>query len=214
MNDPAIEEARGRHATIRFDSRRCIHARACVLSLPAVFKANVEGPWIDPDAARPQDLYAVALACPSGAISVVFGDGVEGAELPPNVNIITVRENGPLAAHAELSIAGTPDGNRATLCRCGASARKPYCDNSHAKAGFSATGEPPLKQSAPLAARDGRLDVVAIPNGPLQISGNVELVSGTGHTVDRAEKLWLCRCGASKNKPYCDGTHKTVGFRG
>jgi CDGSH-type Zn-finger protein len=38
-------------------------------------------------------------------------------------------------------------------------------------------------------------------------------VSGTGRTVDRCVKTALCRCCGSSNKPFCDGTHKTNGFR-
>ena len=49
-----------------------------------------------------------------------------------------MRENGPLAFNAPLTIAGAPAGLRATLCRCGASQRKPFCDGSHRKAGFRA----------------------------------------------------------------------------
>jgi CDGSH-type Zn-finger protein len=44
------------------------------------------------------------------------------------------------------------------------------------------------------------------------VSGNCEVVSGTGRLVRRATKLALCRCGGSANKPFCDGTHKTNGF--
>jgi CDGSH-type Zn-finger protein len=39
------------------------------------------------------------------------------------------------------------------------------------------------------------------------------VVSGTGRTVTRMREAWLCRCGQSNNKPYCDGTHKKTGFR-
>ena len=48
----SIETVTGKSATIRFDGSLCIHARRCVLAQPGVFKANVEGPWIDPDAAE------------------------------------------------------------------------------------------------------------------------------------------------------------------
>ena len=111
-----------------------------------VFKANVEGPWIDPDAASAEELVQVALNCPSGAIHVTRHDG--GAdEAAPEVNTITVRENGPLAINAEIVLAGAPIGTRATLCRCGASKNKPYCDGSHVAAAFTATGEPPTARA-------------------------------------------------------------------
>ncbi|MGO4869711.1 MAG: CDGSH iron-sulfur domain-containing protein [Roseiarcus sp.] len=211
MSESKVEEVAGRWATIRFDGRRCIHARRCVISLPGVFKANVQGDWIDPDAASAEALMFVALDCPSGAITVERHDG--GAPEPlPLVNTITVRENGPLAVHAEIEIDGKPAGKRATLCRCGASANKPYCDGSHVRAGFVATGEPATKPSEPLAARDGALKITLRPNGPLGVSGNVEILSGTGRAIERTQATALCRCGGSNNKPYCDGTHKTIGF--
>ncbi len=210
MSEGSVETVQGRSATIRFDGRLCIHARRCVLGEPAVFKANVEGPWIDPDAADLEALMRVAINCPSGAIHVARHDGAE--EPAPRVNTITVRENGPLAIHAEIELNGERIGNRATLCRCGHSNNKPYCDGSHVAAGFSATGEPPGATSAPLAKRDGVVAITPYSNGPLGLAGPVEVVTGTGRTIDRMEKTALCRCGHSGRKPFCDGSHARFGF--
>ena len=44
------------------------------------------------------------------------------------------------------------------------------------------------------------------------VTGKLEVESGTGRNVDRVEKAWFCRCGHSSKKPFCDGTHKKVGF--
>ncbi len=211
MSDEAVETANGRSATIRFDGRLCIHARRCVLAQPDVFKANVVGPWIDPDAASVEELMRVAINCPSGAIHVTRHDG--GAEEPnPKVNTITVRENGPLAVYAEIELMGECIGTRATLCRCGHSNNKPYCDGSHVGAGFVETGEPPPATSVPLARRDGVLAITPYQNGPLGLAGPVEIISGAGRTIDRVEKTALCRCGHSNRKPFCDGSHARFGF--
>ncbi len=206
-----IEEVRGKLAVIRFEAGRCIHARGCVLERPDVFVPNVEGEWIHPDAATPEAVAALARGCPSGAIQCERLDGGP-QESAPLVNTIRVRENGPLAVNAELVLDGATKGFRATLCRCGASANKPFCDGSHTRAGFAATGEPPTAESTPLPVRNGPLTITAAPNGPLLLAGNVEIVSGTGRTVNRTTKAALCRCGASSNKPYCDGTHRNIGF--
>ena len=133
-------------------------------------------------------------------------------ESPPLVNTVRVLENGPLDVRAALTINGAAAGYRATLCRCGHSKNKPYCDDSHAGAGFSASGEPAAKDSDPLAERGGNVDVKVRPNGPLKVVGPVELISSTGHTINRGQEFILCRCGQSKDKPYCDGSHRTVGF--
>jgi len=211
MTSSKIETAEGRDITIRFEAGRCIHARHCVLGAPTVFKANTPGAWLFPDTMNVDRLADVAHQCPSGAITYMRKDGKPGEQAPP-VNVLRVRENGPYGFSAALRINGQDAGYRATLCRCGASKNKPYCDGSHSSAGFAASGEPASKASEPLAARDGPLEVRPMPNGPLMVSGNLEICSGTGRTVDRVTKAALCRCGQSGNKPFCDGTHKKVGF--
>ncbi|MBI3529079.1 MAG: CDGSH iron-sulfur domain-containing protein [Betaproteobacteria bacterium] len=207
-----VQEYRGEKIVVRFDGGKCIHSRNCVLGKPEVFQANVPGAWIKPDNASTEEVVMTALACPSGAITYERVDG--GAqEAPPLVNVARVRENGPLAIHADLRIGNAIAHLRATLCRCGSSKNKPYCDGSHTAAGFRSTGEPPTQPSEQLAARNGVVIVKPIKNGPLEVSGNLELVSGTGRTLNRTLQTWLCRCGESQNKPYCDGTHKKIGFK-
>lgn len=200
----------GKQVRIRFDGARCIHARNCVLGLPEVFKANVEGAWIDPDAATPEDLVAIASRCPSGAIAVERLDGGAG-ERPSGRNVIAVLENGPLTARGALKLGGHTE-LRATLCRCGASKNKPYCDASHVAVGFAATGELPAPGSLPAWGPAGDLEITPVPNGPLKLVGGHEITSGTGRAAKRGETAFLCRCGGSKNKPYCDGTHRAIGF--
>ena len=205
------ESVRGEQVTIHFESGKCVHSRHCVLDRPDVFVPNVAGEWIHPDRATPDEVAALAANCPSGAITYERFDGVAN-EAAPIVNTVRVRENGPLAFHAALTIAGQDETFRATLCRCGASSRKPYCDGSHAAAGFAATGEPATIEAAPLTVRNGPVTVTPQPNGPLKVSGAMEIVSGTGRTINRTTTAALCRCGASANKPYCDGSHKKIGF--
>lgn len=207
-----VEEVRGKRVLIRFEGKKCIHSRMCVLSRPDVFVPNVEGEWIHPDAATPEQVAALALACPSGAIAYERLDGEKGEEAPL-VNVARVRENGPCALHADMTIEGYGKTFRATLCRCGASKNKPFCDASHVAAGFTATGEPVSKASKPLEARGGELVVKPTLDGPLQVTGNLEITTGTGRTIQRATKVFLCRCGHSGDKPFCDGTHRKVGFK-
>lgn len=206
----AIETARGRRITIHFDSGRCVHSRNCVLGNPKVFVPNAEGEWLHPDAAGAEEVEALVRSCPSGALTFERSDAAP--EIAPEVNTVRVRENGPLAFHAESSIAGEAQPWRVTLCRCGLSKRKPFCDNSHKDAGFHATGEPDEKKSEALVARNGPLEIAPQKNGPLKVSGNLEVVSGTGHTIDRVTETWFCRCGHSRHKPYCDGSHRKAGF--
>jgi CDGSH-type Zn-finger protein/uncharacterized Fe-S cluster protein YjdI len=206
------ETVRGKEFIIHFDSERCIHSRNCVLDRPDVFVPNVKGEWIYPDRADASGIAQLAHNCPSGAIRYERVDGGQG-EQPPLVNTVRVRENGPLAVNAPLLIDGEDKGLRATLCRCGQSSKKPYCDGSHASAGFVATGEPPTAKFEALEIRNGPLSIKPSPNGPLLVSGNLEVVSGTGRTTNKVTKTALCRCGQSANKPYCDGTHNKVGFK-
>jgi CDGSH-type Zn-finger protein/uncharacterized Fe-S cluster protein YjdI len=207
-----VEHIEASALTLKYETKRCIHARHCVLGQPGVFKANVQGPWIDPDATSVEGMVTVAHLCPSGAIRYSRKDGGPDEAAPP-VNLVQLRENGPLGLRAELVIDGKPAGFRATLCRCGASKNKPFCDGTHNSIAFSATGEPATRPSEPLATRGGVLDIRLQKNGPLVVRGNLELCAGTGRTIDRVTSARLCRCGGSSNKPFCDGTHATNGFQ-
>ena len=207
-----VEQVEGEKLTLLYEGKRCIHARFCVTGAPTVFLANVQGPWIHPDTMDVERLVDIAHACPSGAIRYRRRDD-RADEAPPPVNLASTREAGPYAFRGELYLNGAPAGFRATLCRCGASKNKPFCDGSHHDAGFAASGEPPTgKATDMLAVRNGPLHVDPQPNGPLKVRGNLEIVSGTGRMVARVTGAFLCRCGGSKNKPFCDGTHATIGF--
>jgi CDGSH-type Zn-finger protein/uncharacterized Fe-S cluster protein YjdI len=211
-HEGTVEIAEGRELTLSFDGERCIHARFCVMLAPKVFKANTPGKWIFPDEMSGEDLMRVANICPSGAITYKRKDGGPDETAPP-VNTIYLRENGPYAFHGPLSIDDQDDGFRATLCRCGASKNKPWCDGSHKDIDFKASGEPATIESEPLAVRDGPIDIELEKNGPLRVRANLEICTGTGRTVDRVSSAKLCRCGASRTKPFCDNTHIKIGFK-
>ena len=206
-----VEHVVGRELELIFATDRCIHARHCVLTLPGVFRANVVGDWLDPDASSVEELVTVAHLCPSGAVGYARKDGGPD-ETAPEVNLVQLRENGPLGVRADTVLDGERVGFRMTLCRCGASRNKPFCDSSHKDAGFTATGESANRESQALTERGGALAIDPERNGPLVVRGNLEICAGTGRTIDRVQSARLCRCGGSANKPFCDGTHRRNGF--
>ena len=207
-----VEIVEGNDLTLMFEAKRCIHARFCVTGAPDVFLANVQGPWIHPDAMDTEELAAIARLCPSGAIQYRRKDG-RPDEAPPPVNLLTVREAGPYAVHAPIVLDGEPAGFRATLCRCGASRNKPFCDSSHHDIGFEASGEPETGSAGALAIRNGSLAINPQIDAFLEVRGNLEIICGTGRVVARVQSARLCRCGASQNKPFCDNSHERVGFK-
>ncbi|MBP6689880.1 MAG: CDGSH iron-sulfur domain-containing protein, partial [Hyphomonadaceae bacterium] len=208
-----VELVDGEDVQIVYQGKLCIHSRFCVTGAPKVFLANVEGPWIHPDEMNAEELMAVSRECPSGAIRYRRKDGGPEEHAPP-VNLISVRESGPYAFRGDLSIDGEAFGYRATLCRCGASKNKPFCDGSHHDINFAASGEPPTgDKTAMLEVRDGAIEITPTLDGPLMVRGNMEIISGTGRVVARQQAARLCRCGHSNTKPFCDGSHAKIGFR-
>ena len=199
--------------TISFNPRRCIHARHCVLGLPKAFVPEKGKDWIQADAASTEAMVKVIEACPSGALTYSRKDG-GSEEAVPQVNTVTMWEHGPIEIHGDLRM---PDGStrtRAVLCRCGASKSKPYCDNAHHDMKFKASSEPQSDAEtadAPIP-EPGQLNVMPIKDGPLMLEGPMEIITGSGRRVRATEKAFLCRCGASANKPFCDGRHKEIGF--
>jgi len=217
---------------------------------------------------------------------------------------ITVSENGPYRVTGSVPLAvetilAEAEGNSVdwhhgpsletpaeySLCRCGQSADKPFCDSSHERVGFdgteTASREPYLEQadeedgpgvvltdaeplcayarfcdvagsiwrlvqrsdadSVSMAVREatrcpsGRLvvwdrstkepfelgvepsiglveDPSAGVSGPLWVRGGIPIVAADGTLYETRNRVTLCRCGRSQNKPFCDGTHAAIGF--
>jgi len=205
-------EYKGDDITVYFDSSLCIHAGICVQTLPDVFNVDTDGPWIVPDNADAEDIAALAQNCPSGAITYHREDINKQEEVPSN-NIVRVLENGPLAFKADLSITDNEPVIRAALCRCGQSKNKPYCDNSHVAMNFKATGEPAEQTFENPGINNGRVNAVLLDDGPIICKGDMFITTGTAHKINSTQEVALCRCGASKNKPYCDGSHTEAGFK-
>lgn len=67
--------------------------------------------------------------------------------------------------------------------------------------------------AAPASTEQGTV-IEPTPNGPLLVSGDLHLRDSTGALTKMNSKIALCRCGASANKPYCDGSHREINFKG
>lgn len=127
---------------ITYDVERCIHASECVRGLPAVFDTD-RRPWILPSGASADAVAAVIERCPSGALHYARRDG-DAPEVPPEQTTITTVPSGPLYVRGLIQLRSADgrlivEDTRATLCRCGLSQNKPFCDNSHVGTGFNGT---------------------------------------------------------------------------
>ena len=124
--------------TIHDDRSRCAHAGACTDNLSEVFKLGVE-PWIDPNGASADEIIRVVGLCPSGALSYSLAGSSEPVESPEGPSI-TVAKDAPYSVRGVQVIAGDDEAydsrERQTLCRCGGSRIKPFCDGSHWYMGF------------------------------------------------------------------------------
>ncbi len=124
-------------------------------------------------------------------------------------NTVTVGRDGPLHVIGDLRIGDAAE-SEVWLCRCGRSANKPFCDGSHNGAFTDPGGVGEMKGKCD--GPGGALSVKPARNGPLLLQGNFEIVGADGEVAWRGKKAALCRCGASANKPFCDGNHKGCGF--
>jgi CDGSH-type Zn-finger protein/uncharacterized Fe-S cluster protein YjdI len=198
----------------RSASARCIHAAECVHGLPGVFDPQAR-PWIQPAKAAADELVSVVARCPTGALQTILDDGRDAASVPAR-NELRIVADGPHHLCGDIEIrddSGKPLARetRMALCRRGASGNKPCCDNSHVGIGFKDEGTCKPGEMVPVA--NGPLTLTLCADGLVQCDGPVTVFDAFGDQVTTAQQAWLCRCGASKNKPYCDGSHKAVGFR-
>lgn len=215
MSDKEVYQFPGNEVDVSWDGRLCIHIGECGQASGDLFVGGRE-PWCQPDLVAPGEVAEVCERCPSGALSYTAKVG-NTTEIPETENTVQVVYNGPYFVRGDLAIEGVPGDMpgvkfRAALCRCGQSKNKPFCDNSHEKIDFRDYGAVGEKGDG-LKASGGVLSIKPAKDGPLLFSGNVTLNAGSGRKAWQGDNVALCRCGASKNKPFCDGSHKQAGFR-
>lgn len=130
-----VDDYAGKHITIHDNRSICAHAGRCTDGLPQTFRYGAE-PFIEPDADTVERVIETVNRCPSGALSysietiAVAQDGV-GAAMEAAILVTP----GPYAISGDIAIdqpmnrAASPQ--RFTLCRCGGSRNKPFCDGTH-----------------------------------------------------------------------------------
>ncbi len=135
---------RGSDIEVSFDLDICIHIGECLRGDREVFKLD-RRPWALPDAGDADVVAKVVELCPSGALQYRRLDGAAQEE-PGLGTKVTPMRDGPLLVTGRIEVRHE-DGTvetlpRATLCRCGESQHKPFCDNQHLAIGFKAPGLP------------------------------------------------------------------------
>lgn len=128
----------GKKITIHDNRGICAHSGQCTDNLSSVFKLKQE-PWIDPDGDTVEKITDTVKKCPSGALSYTI-DSVEYRDQDRGP-MVTVTKDGPYAITGGLELIDQPRGEGAstehyTLCRCGGSKNKPFCDGTHWHLGF------------------------------------------------------------------------------
>ena len=128
----------GKKITIHDNRGICAHAGYCTDNLASVFRLKKE-PWIDPDGAAVEGIIETIKRCPSGALSYT-ADDVEHRD-QDREPMVTVTKDGPYAITGGIELLEQPLGEGAssehyTLCRCGGSQNKPFCDGTHWHIGF------------------------------------------------------------------------------
>lgn len=203
--------------TIEFDSKRCLHSAECVRNLPSVFNPDNK-PWVTPEEASAEQIKEVVHHCPTGALHYK-GDE---EELPARQNTITIVPDGPLYLRGDIEIQNAEgetllEDTRIAVCRCGASENKPFCDNSHKEIDFEAPAsfdKDKLRPTDSGETSQSKLILKLMDNGPILLEGTYRVHSIANETANSSKNAALCRCGQSSGKPFCDGTHKEVGFEG
>lgn len=202
--------------TVSWDQKRCIHAEECVHGLNDVFDPN-QRPWIQPEKRSADEIADVIERCPTGALKYEMKSS-ERTERPSSNNRIKLQENGPIYFFGDLKVLDA-EGNtilkdtRFAMCRCGASHNKPACDNSHQKLEWTAGTTADTSDLDELNQNEqGGLLIKPMKNGPVLLEGVYTLESPKIGEFTSSKNIALCRCGGSSNKPFCDGTHKEIGF--
>ena len=122
-------------------------------------------------------------------------------------NELLVTNGGPLKMTGNITLIGE-DGsvthtNNLSLCRCGASKNKPFCDDQHLEVEFIDNGQVRRVSDWMPVNRPQTITVTCVENGPLKFRGYLRIYNLKGQECITMSGE-LCRCGKSSNKPFCD----------
>lgn len=129
-----------RDLVVTYDPEVCMNFGDCLRANRAVFDRN-RPEWIDPRAADPDTIAAIAARCPSGALHAVRPNRPAERPLPSPGVSIHASPNGPIIVKGKVTLqlptGGTEQRTGAfSLCRCGQTGNHPFCDGSHIRVGF------------------------------------------------------------------------------
>jgi len=135
----------------------------------------------------------------------------------PRPVVITPRPNGAYRVDGLEELRGTGGERLETraklaLCRCGHSETKPFCDGTHKRVGFDSSGPNEQEGESVTAGGSEPCVITVSENGPYEVRGRIRVEGVAAGDWAADGPVWLCRCGASGNKPFCDGSHRAVGF--
>ena len=286
-----IKGYNGEKIVVYFDKYICKHAAKCVKGYPEVFNPD-KIPWIEmKNATDIEKLIKVIKSCPSGALSYQL-EGGERETIYHDVEKITIEKNGSINITGGVKVIDDNSSEEIldskehySLCRCGHSKHKPFCDGTHARGvefnnereeektrgikgyngekivvyfdkyickhaakcvkGYPEVFNPDkipwiemknatdieklikVIKSCPSGALSYQLEggeretiyhdvekITIEKNGSINITGGVKVIddNSSEEILDSKEHYSLCRCGHSKHKPFCDGTHKHINF--
>ncbi len=209
-----IDDHQGRKITIHDNRGVCSHAGFCTDRLKEVFRTGVE-PWIDPDGAAVEKIVETIRMCPSGALSYTIEEERHTEfEKHPSLQLA---EDGPISVKGGIRLVDVDTGQGAsdehyTLCRCGGSKNKPFCDGSHWYIGFKgADGAMDALQKATVASpspeepenafirelaanglsrlgKHGRTGAMGVPRQELPRWDDLQFVTAQLHKVPRLDE--------------------------
>ncbi|MFN8393311.1 MAG: (4Fe-4S)-binding protein [Bacteroidia bacterium] len=140
MSEKRVQEYSNDQITVRFDPNVCIHSAVCLRNLPTVFDINRKR-WIDVNGDSADKIVELVKKCPSGALSYTLAGATPEPEAEPKTEepapvVITIVPNGSARIAGKVKIIDL-EGNlimeteKCSLCRCGYSEKKPFCDGTH-----------------------------------------------------------------------------------
>ncbi len=140
--DKKIQEYSNGRITVHFNPNVCQHSAVCIKNLPTVFDVKKQR-WINVNGDTTENIVDLIRKCPSGALTYELegqAPAEVAAEEPADV-VITIVPNGSARIAGKVRIVDL-EGNlileteKCSLCRCGLSEKKPFCDGAHKRAGW------------------------------------------------------------------------------